>query len=262
MSQGKAIHLDNSIRRPAISSTMGQPLSSLRRRRRARTLRSFASRPTPCSPRNLYRETLMNALQSVAAYIVSKDQGITLTVVGGAINTMLLRSRPNTHDVDFFNDNLTPAEVKCLSKATKSAFKSNRTLGQEWLNNHTVLFIPLHIRRILTMEALDQHAIVFQAPGLTLLAAPWAYLFCTKIHRLSGSAISTVQPYDQDEAAHYLQRYLLQHSTASVTQVMVRSWFAQYLLQWTTETEMLLPAVNSTYKIIFNVQHDPINLNN
>ncbi|CEJ57059.1 hypothetical protein PMG11_05767 [Penicillium brasilianum] len=151
---------------------MGQSLSNLRRRRSARTLQGLAARPTPSSPPNLSRETLTNALQNVAAYIASKDQGITLIVVGGTINTMLLRSRPNTHDVDFFNDNLTPAEIKCLSKATKSAFKKNRTLGQEWLNNHTVLFIPLHIRRILTMEALDQHAIVFQASGLTILAAP------------------------------------------------------------------------------------------
>lgn len=112
------------------------------------------------------------------------------------------------------------------------------------------------------MEALDQHAIVFQALGLTILAAPWVYLFCTKIHRLSGSGISTAQPYDQDDAAHYLERHLSQHSTASVTQVIVRSWFSQYLLQWTTETEMLLPAVNSTYKIIFSVHHDPIDLSN
>ncbi|KAJ5216370.1 uncharacterized protein N7498_002777 [Penicillium cinerascens] len=241
---------------------MGQSLSSLRRRRSAHTLRGLAARPTQSSPPDLSRETLMNALQNVAAYIASKNQCITLIVVGGTINTILLRSRPNTHDVDFFNDNLTPAEVKCLSKATKSAFKRNRTLGQEWLNNHIVLFIPLHIRRILLMEALDQHAIVFQAPGLTIFAAPWTYLFCTKMHRLSGSGISTVQPYDQDDAVHYLEKYLSQHSTASVTQVIVRSWFAQYLLQWTTETAMLLPAVNSTYKIIFNVQHDPINLNN
>ncbi|KAJ5095887.1 hypothetical protein NUU61_005243 [Penicillium alfredii] len=83
-----------------------------------------------------------------------------------------------------------------------------------------------------------------------------------RIHRLSGSGISTGQPYDQDDAARYLERQPSQHSTASVTQVILRSWFAHYLLQWTTETEMLLPAVDSTYKIIFSVQHDPINLNN
>lgn len=87
---------------------MGQPLSKLRRRRSARTLRSLAARPTPSGPPNLSREALINALQNVAAYITSKNQGITLIVVGGTINTMLLRSRPNTHDVDFFND-LTPA---------------------------------------------------------------------------------------------------------------------------------------------------------
>lgn len=241
---------------------MGHALSNLRRRRSARALRGIAACPAASSPSNLSRETLMNALQNAAAYIASKNQDITLIVVGGVINTILLQSRPNTRDVDFFNDNLTPAEVKCISKATKSAFKRDRTLGQEWLNNYTVLFIPFHIRRILRTEALDQHAIVFQAPGLTILAAPWAYLFCTKIHRLSGSGISTIQPYDQDDAVHYLGRYLSQNHTASVTQVIVRSWFAQYLLQWTNETAMLLPAINSTYKIVFNVQRDPIHLNN
>lgn len=104
---------------------MGQSLSNLRRRRSARTLRGLAPRPTRSSPPNLSRETLTNALRNVAAYLASKNQDITLIFVGGTINTMLLRNRPNTHDVDFFNDNLTPAEVKCLSKATKSAFKKN-----------------------------------------------------------------------------------------------------------------------------------------
>lgn len=248
---------------------MGQSLSSLHRRRSTHALRALAPRPTPSSdrltpssPANLSRETLMDALRIVAAYLASKHQEITLIVVGGTINTILLRSRPYTHDVDFFNDNLTPAELKCLSKATKSAFKRNRTLGQEWLNNHTVLFIPFHIRRILEMEALEQHAIVFQAQGLTLLAAPWAYLFCTKIHRLSGSGISNVQTYDHEDAVHYLERYLSQNSTANVTLVVVRSWFAQYLLQWTMVTERLLPTINSTFRAAFNVQHDPINLDN
>ncbi|KAJ6155102.1 hypothetical protein N7470_005668 [Penicillium chermesinum] len=47
-----------------------------------------------------------------------------------------------------------------LEGSQGSIQEENRTLGQEWLNNHTpVLFIPPHIRPILTMEALDQQAI-------------------------------------------------------------------------------------------------------
>ncbi|KAJ6076929.1 hypothetical protein N7499_008910 [Penicillium canescens] len=206
---------------------MGQPLSNLRRRRSARTLRGFAARPTPSAPPNLSRETLINALQTVAAYITSKNQDITLIVVGDTVNTMLLRSRPNTHDVHFFNDNITPAEETAFSGKDGST---------------TIPF--------------------YSFSRLTILAAPWEYLFCAKVHRLSGSGISTVQLYDQDDPVHYLERYLSQHPTASVTQVTVRSWFAQYLLHWTTETELLLLAVNSTYKITSNAQHDPINLNN
>ncbi|KAJ6025208.1 hypothetical protein N7444_012887 [Penicillium canescens] len=213
---------------------MGQPLSNLRRRRSARTLRGFAAHPTPSAPPNLSRETLINALQTVAAYITSKNQDITLIVVGDTVNTMLLRSRPNTHDVHFFNDNLTPAEVKSLSKATKLAFKrkphSRARMAQQ----------PYR-----SIHSLDSQ---FWPPLGNIYFVP--------------SGISTVQLYNQDDAVHYLERYLSQHPTASVTQVTVRAWFAQYLLHWTTETELLLLAVNSTYKITSNAQHDPINLNN
>ncbi|KAJ6023517.1 uncharacterized protein N7446_013882 [Penicillium canescens] len=191
---------------------MGQPLSNLRRRRSARTLRGFAAHPTPSAPPNLSRETLINALQTVAAYITSKNQDITLIVVGQV-----------------------PLEGNQTSIQKETAFS-----GKD--GSTTIPF--------------------YSFSRLTILAAPWEYLFCAKVHRLSGSGISTVQLYNQDDAVHYLERYLSQHPTASVTQVTVRAWFAQYLLHWTTETELLLLAVNSTYKITSNAQHDPINLNN
>ncbi|KAI2785757.1 hypothetical protein POX_h09516 [Penicillium oxalicum] len=176
---------------------MGQSISTLRRRHSTRTLRDLAApRDQTISPPTLTRKNLTDALQNVADYLASKKQNITLIIVGGAINTLLLQSRTHTHDVYFFNDSLTAAEVKCLSKVAKSALKNNQELGSEWLNNRTVLFIPAHIRRVLMAEAIGQHTIVFQALGLTALAAPWEYLFCAKTDRLSGHGNSTVQPYD------------------------------------------------------------------
>ncbi|KAI3115785.1 hypothetical protein CBS147333_1285 [Penicillium roqueforti] len=239
---------------------MGQSLSTLRWRRSARSLQELAARPAAIrdlSP-NLSCEILISALENVAKYTSAKNQDITLVVVGGIINTIFLRSRPETHDVDFFNDNLPPATLRCLSKAAKSAFKRNRILGRGWLNNHVVLFVPSHVRRILLDEALEQHEVVFQAPGLTLLAAPWEFLFCTKLHRLSGRGVSTATSYDQEDAVHYLEKYISLQSTAAVAQGTVRFWFGQYLLDWTTETEELLPGVNSMYQTTFHVEHDPI----
>ncbi|KAJ5691609.1 hypothetical protein N7488_012344 [Penicillium malachiteum] len=241
---------------------MGLSLSTLRQRRNARSLRKLAARPAAIrepSP-NLSRETLISALENVAKYSSAKKHDITLVVSGGIINTILLKSRLETHDVDFFSNNLTPAALKCLSKAAKCAFKKDRTLGQEWLNNHIILFIPSHIQLIILGEALEQNEVVFQAPGLTLLAAPWEYLFCTKMHRLSGRGVHTKRTYDQEDAVHYLERYFSRHSTAAVAQETVMFWFGQYLIEWRTETERLLPGVNSMYQTTFHVKHDPITL--
>lgn len=239
---------------------MGQSLSTLRWRRSVRSLQELAPRSTSIQELgpNLSREASISALDHVANYTSAKKQDITLVVVGGIINTIFLKNRRETHDVDFFNDNLPPAIVKCLARAAKSASKGNPILGQGWLNNRFVFFVPPHIRHILVNEALGQHEIVFQAPGLTLLAAPWEFLFCTKLHRLSGRGVSTATSYDQEDAVHYLERYISLQSTAAVPQRTVRFWFRQYLLDWTTETEELLPGVNSMYQSTFHVEHDPI----
>ncbi|KAJ9488952.1 hypothetical protein VN97_g4309 [Penicillium thymicola] len=95
---------------------MGQSLSTLRWRRSARSLQELAARPAAIrdqSP-NLSCEILISALENVAKYTSAKNQDITLVVVGGIISTIFLKSRPETHDVDFFNDNLPPAALKCL----------------------------------------------------------------------------------------------------------------------------------------------------
>ncbi|KAG1836677.1 hypothetical protein C8R48DRAFT_793684, partial [Suillus tomentosus] len=64
----------------------------------------------------------------------------TVVAVGGAINTILLRSRASTADVNFFS--LDTANNPVLRDGIKSAAKTMQ-LGEGWMNNHTALsFLP------------------------------------------------------------------------------------------------------------------------
>ncbi|KAJ5386721.1 hypothetical protein N7509_009262, partial [Penicillium cosmopolitanum] len=105
---------------------------------------------------------LAGALQHLSAYLVSKNRKLTIIAVGGVVNTLLLETIRRYFSVPY-------------------ATKQNAALALEWLNNHTVLFIAGPIRRMLTTEAFNQNEVVFDATGLRLLAAPWQYLFCTKL---------------------------------------------------------------------------------
>ena len=241
---------------------MGKSLSNLRRKRSASTLRNLAPPPlaTTTTPApDLPVATLMTALHNVASYLVPKKQNLTLIGVGGIVNTVLLRSRTNTHDVDFFNDNLTTAEIKLLLDAAKSAVKKDSTLEQGWPNNHTVLFIPLHLRQTLTAQALSQHETVFQDPGLTIFADLWEYQICTKIDRLASTITNDAHLHDRNDLLHYLERYLSRNSAMKIPRSTIQSWFMQYMLPWqATNTDQILRNVNMSYKTTFSVHHDVI----
>lgn len=119
---------------------MGQKHTNLRRGRSARTLRDLARTPTSNAALPLLsQETLVQALQHVSMYLAAKNRQITLIVVGGVVNTLLLENRVHTRDVDFFNDNLTVEDTAFILQGTKYATKMNRSLEPQWLNNHTVL---------------------------------------------------------------------------------------------------------------------------
>lgn len=54
----------------------------------------------------LDRHTLEHALELVAEYMRTRNENVTIVVVGGAVNVLLLQSRQSTHDVDFLGTNL------------------------------------------------------------------------------------------------------------------------------------------------------------
>jgi len=154
---------------------------------------------------NLTAEDINIALRIVADHLWWKRKSLVLVVVWGAINTLYLRSRTSTHDVDFISRNLSYEELKILDKATQNA---STAMGApvRWLNNQTSVFLTHDVRLRLVAEAIAANIVIFQHGRLTLLVAPWRYLLCTKLDRIHQAIEhpSRRRDYDIDDAAAYL----------------------------------------------------------
>lgn len=240
---------------------MGQSWSRLQQKRSTKALRDLAPQKTPGHENplpQLNRNTLLTALNNVATYIAKQKQNVTVIAVGGAVNTIYLQSRQTTHDIDFFNNSLTAKDFECLLKGAKEASKKDRLLEEQWFNNRTIFFIPKDQRGVLTEQAFAQGEVIFSAPGLTVLAAPWQYAFCCKVDRLAGGGINSARSYDQDDAVQYLARYLSTTRVAQVPKSILQLWFGQYSLRWTKTNDAVIVRINAAYRARFNTRHDAI----
>lgn len=196
---------------------------------------------------NLDANTLNSALSVVAAYIAKKKQNIVIIAVGGAVNTIYLRSRASTHDVDFFNNNLTPADLALLMGGAQETCKTIKApqLQEGWFNNHTIFFIAKDQRETLTRDAYAQNEVVFRQPGLTVLAAPWYYAFCCKVDRRAGSGVTASQPYDLSDAVAYIKRHMAVYKLTRVKISEIKEWFARFQLRWNANVEAVLAEVTA-----------------
>ncbi|KFY02088.1 hypothetical protein V490_00654 [Pseudogymnoascus sp. VKM F-3557] len=168
--------------------------------------RDQTGRPIRHQYYDLRREDLRQALQIVAEFLAKNRTQVTLVAVGGAVNTILLRTRDTTHDVDFFSSDLSHSDGALLQEAARIAqAQSTIPLGGDWLNNSTTLYMGRALQVELRDLAIQQNDIVFQSPGLKVLAAPWGYAFCTKVDRMSKRS---ARPYDGTDAAVYLNRFI------------------------------------------------------
>ncbi|KAK4152496.1 hypothetical protein C8A00DRAFT_16204 [Chaetomidium leptoderma] len=240
---------------------MGQSWSRFQQRRNAKSLLDLAPAKTPGQDPalpDLDRNTLLSALNTVAAYIAKKKGNVTVIAVGGAVNTIYLQSRAATHDVDFFNTQLTAADLGMIVEGAKAATKGNPKLDETWFNNRTILFIPKDQRNALTEQAIAQNEIIFQKPGLTVLAAPWPYSFCCKVDRLAGGGVNSARVYDLDDAVQYLRRSLIKAKVAQVPLATVKQWFTQYSLRWTSANDGVVARVNAAYRVTFKAKNNPI----
>jgi hypothetical protein len=132
--------------------------------------------------------------------------------------------------VDFFNADLSPKDSVIIRGATAFARKQMQKacridLPASWFNNQTTVFIKSSLRKTLTDEAIAQNEIVFRAQGLTILAAPWPYALCSKIHRISGGH---PRQYDASDAANCLHRYLSCQRSREIRAQTIRQWGQRY----------------------------------
>jgi hypothetical protein len=170
-------------------------------------------------------------------------------VVGGVVSTMLLHARQSTQDVDFFTSQLSTEDATLLGEASRDVTRriQHPKLGAGWFNNRTTLFISETVRAQLLAEGRDQNITVFEAPGLKLLAAPWEYQFCAKVHRMSGGG---GKGHDGDDAASYLHQFLMRRNMVSVSARQIRGWFEKYGLPGVVHKSGFtgaLHAVNDVY---------------
>lgn len=101
--------------------------------------------------------------------------------------------------MDFFSVDTVNNPV--LRDGIKSAAKTMQ-LGEGWMNNHTALFIAPDTKTSLYNEAIRDGVVIFDQPGLKVVAAPWMYCLVAKLEKAGkrGNAKS----YDMSDAAQYL----------------------------------------------------------
>ena len=136
--------------------------------------RDADGRPIFFEDHQLSREQITTALHHMAEYIHQQAREVVLISLGGAVSTILLETREATYDVDFFLPNDEAEIAKLITSA--SVYAQERAvvpLGNNWLNNSASLFMSRPLREELASEALRQNEKIFEAPGLTIFAAPW-----------------------------------------------------------------------------------------
>jgi hypothetical protein len=199
--------------------------------------------------REVGRDTIYQALVLTARYLNSRGVQVTAITVGGAVNCLLLRTRQSTHDVDIFGTNLSTPNRILLDEAMQHAIgESSVQLGTDWLNTETQMWMSPTMQRELTEQAIRQNTVVFQQPGLTLLAVPWAYAFSAKVSRLVTLS-SQARPYDLDDAVHYLSQIVQQNGGQPVAVDIVEGWANRY--NHTTSASFLLETVNRQYERVY-----------
>lgn len=169
------------------------------------------------------------ALRQVARYLQNKGRNVRIVVVGGAVSTILLQTRRVTHDVDFFAEGIPRDDSRLLLEAAmRVRNQPGSLLEEDWINNRTIYFINPMLRQELTRNGFEQNEIVFQAPGLTLFAAPWSYTFASKFDRIQGGGYRS---HDPGDAAVYLDRWLRRNGQNEIRVQEVADVLERYQLR-------------------------------
>lgn len=201
--------------------------------------------PIPQVTRDINQSVLYAALNRVSQYIAQRGRHLSVIAVGGAVNTLYLRSRATTHDVDVFGSDFGNGPRILLDEAMHDAQQHIPALGTDWLNTETQMWMPGPMHDELTRMARQQNVHVFHGHGLTILAAPWAYAFTAKIHRILLGG-DQARPYDLPDAVTYIHQYIQSHGNRPVPVATVLGW-ARHWRHEVTE-DILRNRVNLEYR--------------
>lgn len=202
--------------------------------------------PIPQTSHEVDRPTLENALNTTAQYLSQRGAQLTVIAVGGAVNTIFLRTRNSTHDVDIFGSNLDNRARVLLGGAMQYAIRhSPSPLRTDWLNTENQMWLSPTLHRELTDEAMRRNVVVWSRPGLRVLAAPWEYAFSGKISRLLSGG-NQIRAYDLNDAVHYLHQIVIRHGGRPVPVATAEGWARRF--HHTTTRNFLLNRVNAEYR--------------
>lgn len=200
--------------------------------------RDAQGRPIRHNEAELNRDTILAALKDMSAYLAPKQVSARVITVGGAVNTVLLRSRQTTNDVDFFSEDGTARVNLLIHEAAKDANKRRRgALGAAWFNNSTQLYMGRERAQELASAAIQQNEIVYnglnsRGHGLQVFAASWEYALCGKMNRLTEGG---ERAYDLNDALEYLVKYFQKTRHRSIAAATIKQWCAHWGKQVTDE---------------------------
>ncbi|KAG7089406.1 hypothetical protein E1B28_011094 [Marasmius oreades] len=207
------------------------------------SLADLAARPDGPPEVQMTADMIRQGLTNVANTLNSKKRNISIIAVGGAVNTLLLHTRETTGDVDFFYRTKEKHEDVSKIIVAADAAASKLGLGDQWLNNHTAVFIEVGVIQRLYDEAVEQNEVVFKAPGLVVYAAPWRYALGTKLDRLSKKGF---KPYDMSDAVGYLVRLIQKHGGKAVKKSELKAWAQEF--KFTVPSDQLMASLGAEYK--------------
>ncbi|KAH9941873.1 uncharacterized protein BXZ73DRAFT_41789 [Epithele typhae] len=207
------------------------------------SLRDLVRRPGAPPERQLSAADIRTGLSAVAKILNNKRRNVSIVAVGGAVNTVLLGTRPYTGDVDFFYRTKTRSQEVTDVLAAAEAVRNGLGLEASWLNNHTVVFVQEGTIGTMYEEAIQQNVVVFREHGLTVYAAPWRYALITKLDRVMKGA---GRSYDMSDAVGYLSHLLQGRQGRVVTMADLEGWAREYAL--TPPTEEVVAGLAALYK--------------
>lgn len=218
--------------------------------------RDASGRPIHHQGFELDRDTIIQALDHIGGYLDQRGINATAITVGGAVNTVYLRSRPTTHDVDFFLATPNAREHTVIHEAARSAARSvrsqQRPVGADWFNNATQLLMGREIQARVAHGAIEQNVIVHQyrgsRGGIVIYAAPWTYAFCGKLNRLCES---NARSYDIADAVSYLHEYLQTTGHRTVSAEEIKGWCRNFRKN---VTDAVIDQVNAQYDQTYRTQ--------